>query len=100
DMVRDAADPAAPKTVFGLILAGLRRRREAGNEPFTVLSCDNIPGNGAVTRNAVVGLGEQIHPELAAWVAANVSFPNGMVDRITPATSDRERRVLADAFGV
>jgi mannitol 2-dehydrogenase len=64
------------------------------------MSCDNIPGNGHVTRNAVVGLARLIYPELARWVEANVAFPNGMVDRITPATSDRERRLLAEMFDV
>src|SRR5690606_6217100 len=53
DMVRDAHNCTTPQTVFGLILAGLKRRRDVGIMPFTVMSCDNIPGNGAVTRNAV-----------------------------------------------
>jgi mannitol 2-dehydrogenase len=100
DMVYDAEHFDAPKTVFGLILAGLKRRRDIGLAPFTVMSCDNIPGNGHVTRNAVVGLAELIYPELASWVKANVAFPNGMVDRITPATSDRERRLLAEDYGI
>lgn len=100
EIKRDAADFTLPKTVFGLILAGLKRRRDVGTEPFTVMSCDNIPGNGHVTRNAVMGLAQLIYPELGAWVGANVAFPNGMVDRITPATSDRERQLLAEQFGI
>jgi mannitol 2-dehydrogenase len=100
DIQYDADHFTAPKTAFGLILAGLKRRRDVGTPPFTVMSCDNIPGNGHVTQNAVVGLAKLIYPELAAWVEANVAFPNGMVDRITPATSQRERDVLADAFGI
>jgi mannitol 2-dehydrogenase len=100
DIAADAAHPKAPTTAFGLILAGLARRRSEGTKPFTVMSCDNIPGNGHVTENAVVGLAELIDVELAEWVKANVAFPNGMVDRITPATSDRERKMLSDDFGV
>jgi len=100
DIKRDAERFTAPQTVFGLILAGLKRRRDIGIPPFTVMSCDNIPGNGHVTKKAVVGLAQLIYPELAAWVGANVAFPNGMVDRITPATSDRERQLLADQFGI
>ena len=100
DIVADAADMAAPRTAFGLILAGLMRRRAAGLPPFTVMSCDNIPGNGHVTENAVAGLAELVDPELAAWVRASVSFPNSMVDRITPATSARERDLLASQFGI
>lgn len=92
----DGANPDAPKTVFGLIVAGLRARRAAGVQPFTVMCCDNIPHNGVVTREAVVETARLSDPELAGWIAANVAFPNGMVDRITPATSDRERAMIRD----
>jgi mannitol 2-dehydrogenase len=100
DIVADAATFVTPKTVFGLILAALKRRRDVGTLPFTVMSCDNIPGNGHVTQNAVVGLARLIYPELAGWVERNVAFPNSMVDRITPATTDRERDLLASQFGI
>ncbi|MCO6389623.1 mannitol dehydrogenase family protein [Aliihoeflea aestuarii] len=100
DMRHDAEDPDAPKTVFGLILAGLKARRAAGIAPFTVMSCDNIPGNGHVTENAVAGLAERIDTELADWIRAEVAFPNGMVDRITPATGKREIDILSDEFGI
>jgi mannitol 2-dehydrogenase len=100
DIVLDAQNIDAPKTVFGLIVAGLRRRRAAGLTPFTVMSCDNIPGNGHVAENAVAGLAQLVDPELAAWIRREVAFPNSMVDRITPATTDRERRMLHDAFGL
>jgi len=100
DIVYDAAHIEAPKTTFGLILAGLIRRRSFNMRPFTVMSCDNIPGNGHVTENAVVGLAQLFDPALALWIKANVAFPNGMVDRITPATSDREKSLLAEQFGI
>ncbi len=100
DIAYDAAHEEAPKTAFGLIAAGLKRRRAAGLAPFTVMSCDNIPGNGHVTENAVAGLAELSDPELAQWIRANVAFPNSMVDRITPATTDRERAILRDSYGV
>lgn len=96
----DAANPHDPRTVFGLIARGLRRRSDAGISPFTVMCCDNLPHNGVVTRNAVAGLVELHDPAFAAWIREAVSFPNGMVDRITPATGDRERRILAEDFGV
>jgi mannitol 2-dehydrogenase len=99
DIAADAANPSAPKTVFGLILAGLVRRRDAGIAPFTVMSCDNIPHNGSVTRNSLVGLAQLFDPRLSAWVTNNIAFPNGMVDRITPATTDRERKMLESDFG-
>ncbi len=96
----DAANMVEPRTVFGLILAGLIARRELSLPPFTVMSCDNIPHNGKVTADAVVGLAELVEKELAGWIRANVAFPNGMVDRITPATTDRERAMLAKDFGI
>ncbi|MBS7541231.1 mannitol dehydrogenase family protein [Ancylobacter lacus] len=99
DIRADAANPAAPQTAFGAILAALAARRVAGVPPFTVMSCDNLPGNGHVTRQVVVGLARLADPDFAAWVDANVAFPNGMVDRITPATGERER-AMAAAFGL
>jgi len=98
DIRSDARRSDAPSTVFGLIVAGLARRRAAGVAPFAVMSCDNIPGNGHVCENAVAGLAELIDPELARWIRANVAFPNSMVDRITPATTDRERATLLDKY--
>lgn len=99
-ILADAAVPDHPRTVFGLIVAGLRQRRAAGVPPFTVMSCDNIPHNGAVTRNTVVGTARLSDPDLADWIAAAVPFPNGMVDRITPATGAAEREALARDFGI
>ena len=96
----DAMNLANPSTVFGFIVAGLKARHSAGTPPFTVMSCDNVPHNGVVTRNAVVGLAELADPALAKWINANVAFPNAMVDRITPATGDRERKICAETFGV
>jgi mannitol 2-dehydrogenase len=100
DIVYDSQHADAPKTAFGLIAAGLKRRRAAGVPAFTVMSCDNIPGNGHVTENAVAGLAELFDSELAGWIRANVAFPNSMVDRITPATTDRERAILRDSYSV
>jgi mannitol 2-dehydrogenase len=97
---RDAGNPDDPTSVFGLILLGLKKRRAKGLTPYTVMSCDNLPHNGAVTRNAVVGLARLMDQELAGWIEANVAFPNAMVDRITPATSDRERMLAQQMFGV
>ncbi|MCB8822346.1 mannitol dehydrogenase family protein [Microvirga rosea] len=96
----DAAHPDSPKGVFGILAAALRRRREQGVAPFTVMSCDNIPGNGHVAMNAVAGLLDLYDPALAAFVRQEVAFPNSMVDRITPATSDRERAMLEERFGI
>jgi mannitol 2-dehydrogenase len=100
EIARDGQNPQDPHTVFGLIAEGLARRRDAGLKPFTVMSCDNIPHNGAVARNAVVGVARLHDPDLARWIDDNAAFPNGMVDRITPATTDRERQLLSKEFGI
>ncbi|MFZ1469186.1 MAG: mannitol dehydrogenase family protein [Paracoccaceae bacterium] len=97
EIMADAADPH--RTAFGAIIAALRARRAAGLPPFTVMSCDNLPGNGDVTAAAVTGLARLSDPELADWIGTTVAFPNGMVDRITPATGPRER-ALAAQFGL
>ena len=100
EIVADIANPEMPSTVFGIIVAALARRREAGTGAFTVMSCDNLPGNGHVAQNAVVGLANAISADLGAWIQDSASFPNGMVDCITPATSDRERKLVSDTFGI
>ena len=99
EIARDAANPAKPVTAFGAIIAAIKVRRAAGAAAFTVMSCDNLPGNGIVTRNAVVGLARLSDPALATWIETSVAFPNGMVDRITPATGPRERAIAAE-FGL
>ncbi|WP_435259454.1 mannitol dehydrogenase family protein [Thioclava sp. FR2] len=99
DIVADGKSPDRPTTAFGAIVAALKARRAAGIPAFTVMSCDNLPGNGHVTEDAVVGLARLSDPELADWIKANVAFPNGMVDRITPATGPREK-AMAASFGL
>jgi mannitol 2-dehydrogenase len=96
----DGAAPQAPETVFGLIAAGLKRRKAASVAPFTVMSCDNIPHNGVAARAAVAGVARLSDPALADWIEREVAFPSGMVDRITPATGARERALLASDFGI
>ena len=97
---RDIAGAGIPETVFGMLIAALRARRSAGVEPFTIMSCDNLPENGATVRRTVLGLANRADPEMADWIAQHVAFPNSMVDCITPATSDRQRQLVADQFGI
>lgn len=99
-IVQDSQNPHDPKTVFGIIIVGLKLRRDRGVKPFTIMSCDNIPGNGHVTQNAVAGLAKLFDKDLAEWISSTVQFPNSMVDRITPATSERELLHCRDTFGI
>ncbi|GAB3241628.1 mannitol dehydrogenase family protein [Kineococcus gypseus] len=93
-----AGGPA--RTSFGLITEALRRRRERGLRPFTVMSCDNVQGNGHVARRAFTAFARAKDPELGAWVEENVRFPNSMVDRITPGTTDADRAEVRERYGV
>ena len=99
DIRHDAAHPDSPRTVFGAIIAALRRRRADGAGPLTVLSCDNLQGNGNVLRQAVVSLAQLSNPDLASWIDDSCRFPNSMVDCIVPATGTREIG-LAHGFGI
>ncbi len=100
DIKADLASPGEPSHVFGTLAAALKKRRASGVLPFTVMSCDNIPGNGHVAGDAVAGFADLTDPDLAAWIRGEVAFPNSMVDRITPATTDRERDLLHQQFGI
>jgi mannitol 2-dehydrogenase len=100
DIVRDLQPGALPRTTFGLVTEALVRRRDRGLPPFTVLSCDNIPGNGDVARQSFSAFAGLRDPGLGDWVREAVSFPNTMVDRITPATTDEDRAEVAERLGV
>ncbi|WNG47068.1 mannitol dehydrogenase family protein [Archangium minus] len=95
-VAHDLANPGSPQGVFGFLVGALARRRKAGVKPFTVMSCDNLRHNGAQARRAVVAFAKARDPELAAWIEREVAFPNGMVDRITPATDDVARQKLRE----
>ncbi|HEY0167338.1 MAG TPA: mannitol dehydrogenase family protein [Jatrophihabitans sp.] len=97
---RDLAPGAVPSTAFGLVTEALVRRRDRGVAPFTVLSCDNIQGNGDVARRAFAAFASLRDAALGEWVEREVSFPNSMVDRITPVTTDSDRAELSRRFGV
>ncbi|MGR3723846.1 mannitol dehydrogenase family protein [Abyssibius alkaniclasticus] len=95
----DGANPDAPRTVFGAIVAALKLRRAAGIRPFTVQSCDNLQGNGDITRQAVLSLARLSSPALADWIETHGAFPNSMVDCIVPATRAPEI-ALARQIGI
>ncbi len=99
DIVFDAENPGRPRTAFGAMVAALANRRVTGAGPFTIQSCDNLRGNGDITRSTVVSLAKLSDPGLADWIGANCSFPNSMVDCIVPATGSNEI-AQARAFGV
>lgn len=87
----DLEQPGAPSGVLGVLVRALAMRRAAGIAPFTLLSCDNLPGNGALLRDGLTRFAREIDPGLAGWIAGTVAFPSSMVDRITPAATDATR---------
>lgn len=98
--LRDLAGAERPHSAFGYLTEALRRRRDEGTAPFTVLSCDNIQANGQVAKKAVVSFARARDPRLADWIDATVSFPSCMVDRITPVPTADTRRALRDEYGI
>ncbi|MFQ6184105.1 mannitol dehydrogenase family protein [Sinorhizobium meliloti] len=99
DIVHDLANPARPRSAIGFIVEAISRRVSAGIAPFTLLSCDNLPGNGHVLKRIVTQFAELRDPALAA-VIRNVASPSTMVDRIVPATTDGDRSAVAAAMGL
>jgi mannitol 2-dehydrogenase len=100
DIQRDLANPGSPSCSFGYLVEALDRRRKRALPPFTVMSCDNMQSNGDVTRKMLTAFARLRDPELGAWVEENVAFPNAMVDRITPATTDEHRALVRETFGI
>ncbi|KQY75428.1 mannitol dehydrogenase family protein [Brevundimonas sp. Root1423] len=96
----DVADLSAPVTAPGFVTAALRLRRRRGLPPFTVISCDNLPHNGARIRSAVLEMAGRVDPELRDWIAAEGAFPQTMIDRIVPATTPEDIAALASELGV
>lgn len=96
----DLAAPGTPSTVPGLLAEALRARRAAGVAPFTVLSCDNLPSNGRTVRRVVAQFAAARDEALAAFIESEVAFPETMVDRIVPATTDDDRAEIAALTGL
>lgn len=100
DVQHDLANPAKPRSVFGLVIGAIERRRERGIAPFTVMSCDNIQGNGEVAHQMFTAFARARDPALGEWIDGEVSFPNSMVDRITPVTTPTDIEEIASRFGL
>jgi fructuronate reductase len=99
DIAHDLTHPQSPRSAPGFLVHALAQRRAAGLAPFTVLSCDNLPDNGALTRRVVLAFARALDSELADWIEATGCFPATMVDRITPATTDADIAALAGSAG-
>lgn len=96
----DLRGEGPPRSVFGFIVEALRRRRAAGTPAFTVMSCDNLPGNGDVAHAMITAFARLADPDLADWIEREVAFPNSMVDRITPVTTEADIARVRDEIGI
>jgi fructuronate reductase len=88
-----------PRTVLGRLLSGLEARRRADGPGIAIVPCDNVPGNGPMLRSGLIGLADLVDPALAAWLQDTVSFVSTSVDRITPRTTDADRRAAEELTG-
>jgi mannitol 2-dehydrogenase len=100
DVIADLEPDAVPRTAFGLITEALRRRWKRSLMPFTVMSCDNLQGNGYLTKRVFTAFARLRDPGLGDWVEREVCFPSSMVDRITPVTTDADRAEVRERFGI
>ena len=100
EIQHDLEPGAAPQTSIGYLAAALELRRERGLPPFTLMSCDNLQGNGDVVRSVMETYAAMKSPALAQWIGEGMSFPNSMVDRITPGTTDADRADLLAKHGI
>ena len=99
-VLADLARPEKAVGVLGLLVASIDQRRKLGLEPLAILSCDNLPANGAYLRDGVIGFARKAYGvELADWIEINIAFPSSMVDRITPASTTDTCREAARLTG-
>ena len=96
----DLENPQSPQTAMGYIYAALKKRKENGAGPMTVMSCDNLPGNGDLAKKILLQHTQHVDEEFKSWIEENVSFPNAMVDRITPITTSEVVEKIRSEFGV
>lgn len=99
-IVADLAEGAVLATTFGLVTEALARRKERGMTPFTIMSCDNIEGNGHMAQSTFTTFARLKDPALADWIQAEGAFPNSMVDRITPVTTPEVTEQLSLRYAI
>ncbi len=99
-IAHDLAHPEAPRTMPGFVVHAMALRRARGLAPVTLLSCDNLPANGDTLRGIVLAFAQAVDVGLRDWIDAHCTFPNSMVDRIVPRTTDEDRARISERLGV
>ena len=99
DIVHDLQNLGAPRTAIGFLVSAMQRRIAHQLPPLSILSCDNLPDNGALLKQMVLTFAKLVNEELAARIESDYSFPCTMVDRIVPSTTEQDRAKLAKTLG-
>lgn len=100
DILHDLENPHRPRSTIGILVYGLALRRERGLPPVTLMSCDNLRGNGDMLRSLVLAFALRVDVALTAWIDTHCTFPNSMVDRIVPGTDDEDRQRITERLGM
>lgn len=100
DIQHDLAHPNQPRSALGIVTAALQHRRKSGVSPFTLLSCDNLAGNGQVLHRVLTQFATFADRDFGHFVADSVACPSCMVDRIVPATTDADRAMISGHLGM
>ncbi len=97
----DLAEGSLPTTTIGLLARGLQKRFADSGAPLSILSCDNISSAGTTTKMLVAQFLERAgaEPDMLAWMGEKVTFPNAMVDRIVPGTTEGTRKKVQEIGG-
>ncbi len=96
----DLVKPETPCSAIGLLALGLRQRQSLGNDPVTIISCDNLASNGKVLASVLEEYSELAFPGLGSWLQANTRFPSSMVDRIVPASTEVQQLRQSEMLGL
>jgi fructuronate reductase len=99
-IVHDLASPGAPCTALGFVVHAMQLRRARGAAAVTLLSCDNLPASGETLRALVLAFARHVDDGLHDWIAEHCTFPNAMVDRIVPRTTDADREQVSRQLGL
>ncbi len=100
DIAHDLADALAPRSAIGFVVRGLQARCSEGGRPLTLLSLDNLPANGDTLRGLVLAFAERVDAQLARWIERECTFPNSMVDRIVPRSTEADLAAAQAALGM
>ncbi|TRZ86132.1 MAG: mannitol dehydrogenase family protein [Streptomycetaceae bacterium] len=98
-ILADMQDPQSSKSWLGILVEGIKVRISLDSGPLTLMTCDNIPHNGDVAKSSLKSFVKIVAPEILGWVEKNMTFPNSMVDRVTPGTTEDDRVYIRETFG-